>query len=213
MKRNDRKKREGGKASGWKAFVFFVFLLAAGLAAVFFYLYSGYQGGHAAPQTQAEPEASSHLKMYYPVGGSLQAEDRVVSPAVEGGEDVARAVVEQYLAGPAGLADPAIPSGAKLIGLYFGTNGVLYVDLSQPFKVNFHGDALTEYALLRGLYRSLMSNVPGIDDVMVLIGGRETESIGGHILADRPLGELPAVNTTAVNAAITNAAGGIINGE
>lgn len=140
---------------------------------------------------------SSYLKIYYPVGGYLQMEERTITPEIQGKRDAAQAVVTEYLKGPAGMADPAIPAGAELRGLYFGTDGILYVDLSESFKRNFQGDALTEYLLLRGLYESLLSNVPGIRDVMLLIGGKQTESIGGHILADRPLGEL----------AITNAAG------
>lgn len=211
MKRNSKKRKK-------HFFVFFAIslcMLAGVLAAGYFYLYGKnlkYHGGRAAPQPQAE-QGRSQLKMYYPAGGSLHAENRVVSPAIEDSEEAAQAVVEQYLAGPAGMTDPAIPAGAKLLGLYFGTNGVLYVDFSQEFKSNFHGDALTEYLLLRGLYKSLMSNVRGIDNVMVLVGGRETESIGGHILADRPLGQLPAVNAVLANAAFANTAGGIKNGE
>ena len=125
-----------------------------------------------------------------------------MSPAIEDRQDAARDVVNQYLAGPAGIANSVIPAGAKLNGLYFGTNGTLYVDLSQQFKSNFHGDAITEYLLLKGLYESLMSNVRGIANVMVLIDGRETGSIGGHLPANMPLGEL-----AIANAAVTNGAG------
>ncbi|MDA8387205.1 MAG: GerMN domain-containing protein [Nitrospiraceae bacterium] len=185
-----------------------LFILAGGLAAGYLYLSGGYRIARpAAPEPQAQPEDSSYLKMYYPMGGFLQTEQRSVSPAIEDRRDAARDAINQYLAGPEGMTDPAIPSGAKLRRLYFGTNGVLYVDLSQEFKSNFHGDALTEYLLLKGFYESLISNVQGITDVMVLIDGRQIESIGGHILANRPLGELVPPNAAVSNAAIANTAG------
>ncbi len=192
-----RTKRGRNRLAVFSLVLFFIF--AGGLAAGYLYLSRGFvsrPGPDESRQGQAD-QGSSYLKIYYPVGGYLQMEERLVSPGVQDRQEAARATVEQYLRGPAGMADPAIPPEAKLRGVYFGTDGILYVDLSETFKRNFQGDALTEYLLLRGLYESLLSNVPGIKDVMLLIDGRQTESIGGHILANRPLGGL----------AITNAAG------
>jgi hypothetical protein len=85
-----------------------------------------------------------------------------------------------------------LPAGARLLGVYFGTDGILYVEFSEEFRSNFRGDALTEYLLLRGLYESLMSNIAGIEDVKVLVEGGEIESLGGHIYANLPLGEAVA---------------------
>ncbi len=194
------KRKRLAKRRRLAVFSLILFLIfAGGLAAGYLYLSRGPVGSPSpggGPEAQTE-QGSSYLKIYYPVRGYLQMEERLVTPEIQDREEAARDTVTEYLKGPAGMADPAIPPGAKLRGLYFGTNGILYVDLSETFKSNFQGDALTEYLLLRGLYESLLSNVQGITDVMVLIDGRETGSIGGHILADRPLSGL----------AITNAAG------
>ena len=80
-----------------------------------------------------------------------------------------------------------IPPGVKVLGLYQGSDGILYVDFSDELRRNFQGDAAAEFLLLRGLYESIISNVKGVDDVKVLIEGKEIESIGGHVLALYPL--------------------------
>ncbi|MDP3260348.1 MAG: hypothetical protein Q8M34_07160, partial [Thermodesulfovibrionales bacterium] len=51
-------------------------------------------------------------------------------------------------------------------------------------------DAAAEFLLLRGLYESLMSNVYDINDVKILIEGREMESLGGHLYLSYPLKDI-----------------------
>ncbi|MDA8090576.1 MAG: GerMN domain-containing protein [Nitrospiraceae bacterium] len=165
-------------------------LFAGGLAG-YVYFVKGKQLAPASPSSNAGQETmqgNSYLKIYYPVNGYLQMEERIVTPMVMTREEAARATVTEYLKGPAGMLDPAIPPDTRLLGAYFGIDGVLYVNLSDAFRRNFQGDALTEYLLLRGLYESLLSNVKDIKDVRVLVEGKEIETIGGHILANVPLG-------------------------
>ena len=186
-------------------------LFACGLTAGYLYLSLGpkHEAQVNAPPSRMEQEiqGSSTLKIYYPVNGYLQMEERVVTPMLMTREDAARATVREYLGGPAGMLDPAIPPDAKLLGAYFGSDGVLFIDLSDAFRRNFQGDALTEYLLLRGLYESLLSNVSGIKDVRLLIDGNEIETIGGHMLANLPLGQ-ELITNSPQSAGIANAASG-----
>lgn len=173
-------------------------VFAGGLTAGYLYLSLGAKQQQKKPsdgQVEQEIQGSSSLKIYYPVNGYLQMEERIVTPMIMTREDAARATVSGYLKGPAGMLDPAIPPDTKLLGTYFGSDGVLFIDLSDAFRRNFQGDALTEYLLLRGLYESLLSNVSGIKDVRLLIEGNEIETIGGHMLANVPLGRELLINS------------------
>ncbi len=210
MKRNKRGRK--------KVFltVILVLLFAGGLAAGYLFLSLGArqqkkQEKPSAAKIEQEIQGSSSLKIYYPVNGYLQMEERVVTPMILTKEDAARATVQEFLKGPAGMLDPAIPADTRLLGTYFGSDGVLFIDLSDAFRRNFQGDALTEYLLLRGLYESLLSNVSGIKDVRLLIDGNEMETIGGHMLANVPLGRELITNSPS-NTGLANAANGISNG-
>ncbi|MDP1759806.1 MAG: GerMN domain-containing protein, partial [Thermodesulfovibrionales bacterium] len=120
------------------------------------------------------------LRIYYPAGGRLQMEERKAQKKTIQ-MTAAEAVISEFLKGPVNVSVSEIPKDAKLIGLYRGDDGMLYVDLSDEFRRNFGGDAAAEFLLLRGLYESLMSNVYDITDVKILIEGREMESLGGHL--------------------------------
>lgn len=129
------------------------------------------------------------LRIYYPAGDRLRIEERRL-PRRTVQIAVAEATVEEYLKGPAGVASPSIPRDAKLLGLYKDADRILYVDLSDEFRRNFQGDALTEFLLLRGLYESLVSNIQDIQDVKVLIEGKEIETLGGHLYLLYPLKDM-----------------------
>ncbi len=129
------------------------------------------------------------LRMYYPVADHLQIEERRLPRRILP-MAFAEAVVEQYLKGPVDAKASVVPQDAKLLSLYKGSDGVLYVDLSEEFRRNFQGDALTEFLLLKGLYQSIISNVEDIQDVKVLIEDKETETLGGHLYLLYPLRDM-----------------------
>ncbi len=137
-------------------------------------------------ETVLKVEDFFSLRMYYPVDDHLQFEERRILkrnvPIA-----IAEATVEEFLKGPAGVTSTIIPKEAKLRGLYIGGDRILYVDLSEEFRRNFQGDALSELLILKGLYESLISNVEDIYDVKILIEGREVESLGGHFYLLYPL--------------------------
>lgn len=135
------------------------------------------------------------LRIYYPAGDRLRIEERRL-PRRTVQIAVAEATVEEYLKGPAGVASSSIPRDAKLLGLYKDADRILYVDLSDEFRRNFQGDALTEFLLLRGLYESLVSNIQDIQDVKVFIEGKEIETLGGHLCLLYPLKDMVSHETS-----------------
>jgi hypothetical protein len=128
------------------------------------------------------------LRIYYPVGDRLQIENRSL-PKRNAQMAIAEAVVEEFLKGPTGVTSN-IPQDVKLLGLYKDEDKILYIDLSDEFRRNFQGDVLTEFLLLKGLYESIISNVPDIQNVKILIEGKEIETLGGHLYLLYPLRDM-----------------------
>jgi spore germination protein GerM len=126
------------------------------------------------------------LRMFYPIEGRIETIEKKL-PRRTKQSTIAEAVVEEYFMGPEnGKASP-IPQNVRLLGIYKGYDRILYVDLSDEVRRNFQGDALSEFLVLKGFYESLIANLQDIQDVKVLVEGREIETLGGHFYLNFPL--------------------------
>lgn len=134
------------------------------------------------------------LKIYYPVNDRLEIEERGIQFRASQ-MAIARAVIEEFLKGPAISKSSEIPKNAKLLETYRDADRILYIDLSEEFRRNFHGDALSEYLILKGLYDSLITNLDELEDIKILIEGREIETLGGHFFLSYPLKNLVSYET------------------
>ncbi len=130
-------------------------------------------------------EDATTIKVFYPAGLSLQMSEvkikRVFAPL-----KIAEASLKEFFGLKNIIDTGVIPEDTEILGLYYGINGILYIDLSKNFQRNFHGDIVDEYMLLKSLYETVMSNIE-VDDVKVLIQGREIETLGGHFYIKYPL--------------------------
>ncbi|HXX58833.1 MAG TPA: GerMN domain-containing protein [Thermodesulfovibrionales bacterium] len=165
----------------------FVILFGAGIAGGYLFVSQRFsiqkrEPAHAQPPVQAGNAA--FVRIFYPLGDRLVMEERSVQRVPDA--PIVEAVVKEYLRGPS-QGKSVIPFGTKVLGVYRGSDGILYLDLSDEFRRNFQGDALTEFLVLKGLYDSIISNGEGIDDVKLLVEGKEIESVGGHLFALYPL--------------------------
>ncbi len=133
-----------------------------------------------------EPEDISSFRIYYPVDNTLQViEKRVRRRSKQAA--AAEALMEEFFKGPGGGLSSAVPPNVKVLGVYRDAAQILYVDLSDELRRNFQGDALAEYLVLKGIYESLMANLQEVQDVKVLVEGKEMESMGGHFYLKFPL--------------------------
>jgi spore germination protein GerM len=99
----------------------------------------------------------------------------------------ARHIVEaQVAAAPAPLAS-AIPSGTTLRAIYLSERGDLFVDLSPEVTANHTGGALDELFTVYALVNALTVNLPAIQRVQILIDGKETDTLAGHVDLRNPL--------------------------
>lgn len=143
----------------------------------------GEQELNSEPQTPAEPEPTDpsdlrEVVLYFAnaAGDGLEAELRAI-PKQEG---IARATVNQLIAGPkdAALA-PTIPAATILDDINI-KDGVCIVDFSVELRDHYQGDMLAEQLTVYSIVNTL-TQFDSIDQVKILVGGREIQSIAGHI--------------------------------
>jgi spore germination protein GerM len=177
----------------WIALLVFFFLAGVLGSYVLFHLFSRQDKPPAtapsATVTQAGPEDFFDLRMYYPVDESLETVERKL-PRRTKQYAIAEAVIEEYFKGLGDGKASIIPQNVSILGIYKGSDQILYIDLSDELRRNFQGDALSEFLLLKGLYESLLANLQGIEDVKILVEGGEMETLGGHFYLKYPLKNL-----------------------
>jgi hypothetical protein len=173
------------------------------------YLYFSKISSRAMPASEERVEALPKtedlisLKIYHPVGNRLQIEEKRVQSRTTR-ISIAQSVVEEFLKGPVGSQVSELPKGTKLLGIYRDADRILYIDLSEEFRRNFQGDALSEYLVLKGLYDSLTSNLDDVEDVKILIEGREIETLGGHFYLSYPLKDMVSYETNKLQSDAKN---------
>lgn len=105
----------------------------------------------------------------------------------------ARAALNELMEGPesASFATP-LPSGTRLIGL--GIEGkTATVDLSREVIENHPGGSSFEIQTVYSVVNTLALNFPEIEDVQILVEGKKTDTIAGHIDVTLPLGPDPKI--------------------
>ena len=148
--------------------------------------------GPQAPAPSAPVDPSSQRKITATLyfisedGMSLVPVQREI-PHGEAVVTQARHIVEaQLAAAPEPLASP-IPSGTTLRAIYLSERGDMFVDLSPQVTTNHTGGALDELFTVYALVNALTVNLPAIQRVQLLIDGKETDTLAGHVDLRNPL--------------------------
>jgi hypothetical protein len=124
------------------------------------------------------------VRIFSPRDSGLSAEIRRIKP-----DSLQIKMAENLIAEYLRMLPGRMPD-SKVLGVYRDKKHVLYVDLSDDFRRSFSGDARQEFLLLKSLYETVVQNVPGAEDVRILVEGKETESIGGHFIILSTLREI-----------------------
>ena len=136
----------------------------------------------------AGPERKIKATLYYVSedGLSLPGVQREIpfgDPIVE----QARRIVEaQLAAAPPPYVSP-VPAGTSLRALFVGERGDAFVDLSGEVRGKHPGGALGELFTVYAIVNAITVNLPAIMRVQILIDGRETETLAGHVDLRHPL--------------------------
>lgn len=93
---------------------------------------------------------------------------------------------------PEGLVS-VFPTGTRLRGFYVTERGEAFVDLSPEVAASHPGGVLNEQLTVYGLVNAITTNLPAIERVQLLIGGREVDSLAGHVDLRRPLEPDPSL--------------------
>ena len=100
----------------------------------------------------------------------------------------AKQILQKLQDGPVSTAlAPALPKDAKVDELFIADNGTAFIDFTNTITTNHPGGILNEQATIYAIVNSLTFNLPQIQDVKILIGGTEKETLAGHVLLLLPL--------------------------
>ena len=144
-----------------------------------------------APAAPDPPKAVPRIKatLYFASEDGLRlvpAETEV--PLAEGVVAQARAIVEAQLSAqaPAPLVS-TIPIGATLRGIFISQRNEAFVDLDPAIQGAHPGGTLQELMTVYTIVNVLLTNLPTLQEVQILIGGQEVDTLAGHVDLRRPL--------------------------
>jgi hypothetical protein len=100
----------------------------------------------------------------------------------------ARSILEAQLAAnpPAPLVS-TIPKGATLRGIFVSQRNEVFVDLDPSIRTAHPGGTFQELMTVYTIVNALLINLPNLQDVQILIGGQEVDTLAGHVDLRRPL--------------------------
>lgn len=171
---------EGG-AFGWVLMVLFV---AMGGGAVWFLFGPRWQARAPleAPSHMDSRAPSEELRVWFAAmrEDTLVPEKRLVTPNATQIER-AKAALGELIVGPKTEALRTLPADVKVRELFIDDQGTVYVDFTDGLSRNHPGGPWSEVLTIRSIVQTLTSNVPEIKRVQILIEGRETDSLAGHV--------------------------------
>ena len=109
-------------------------------------------------------------------------------PLAEGTVAQARALMEAQLAAvaPAPLIS-TIPEGTTLRGVFLSERNQAFVDLDVAVRDKHPGGSMNELFTVYTIVNTITTNLRDVQSVQILIGGREVDTLAGHVDLRRPL--------------------------
>jgi len=90
-------------------------------------------------------------------------------------------IINALIEGPKKELVHTMPSGTTLQAFFLTEKGVAVVDLSSDIKDRHPGGVQAEKITIYSIVNTLILNIPEINAVKILIGGRESDTLAGHI--------------------------------
>ena len=107
-------------------------------------------------------------------------------PKENGPEEQAQEMIKALLSGSKTGMVNTFPENAELQGVKMEGGDTLLVNFSESLAANHPGGSTAEMATIYSLTNTLTVNMPAIKKVKILIGGKERESLKGHIGLKNP---------------------------
>lgn len=170
--------------------VVLISLIGIGFGIFYFYFYN--EGAEPVRTSQNIGEnilkEYTTLKIFYPLGSRLELTERKVH-GIFSTLALTDILIKEYLALLNEVNIYIIPDSVTLNNLFITADGVVYLDFSRDFQKVFQVDVIDEYMLIKSIFQTLVSNID-INNAMILVEGKEIETIGGHFIIDQPLKEI-----------------------
>jgi hypothetical protein len=149
----------------------------------------------AKPNLAADPDVQSpglkqsdrsvvHLYFAYKeiafLASDLASEERVIvhsDDIIEFG----KSIIDALIKGPKRDFMRTIPIGAALRAFYVTSDGTAFVDLTQNAADKHPGGSNSEMLTIYSIVNSLILNIPEVKTVKILIEGRESITLAGHV--------------------------------
>ena len=149
---------------------------------------SGGAASATASASSAAPGRKIKARLYYVTddGTRLTAVEREVAYG-DGTAEQARQIIEAQIAPVAEPLVSAVPPGTKLRSVFVTDRGEAYVDLSREASAAHGGGTLDELLTVYTIVDALTENLPAVTSVQVLVGGKEVDTLAGHVDLRRPL--------------------------
>jgi Sporulation and spore germination len=132
------------------------------------------------PAPVSGPSEQVTLWIAYDVPGSLRPQAlRIPLPSgrQERAHELLRALLEQYL--NKGSAHP-LAAGSEIREVYLVDPGLAVIDTNAAFADGHRSGVLVEELTVASLVQTLASNIPGINQVRILVDGKARDSLAGH---------------------------------
>jgi hypothetical protein len=110
-------------------------------------------------------------------------------PFGEGAVEQGRQIVLAQLAAEA--------TGSTLRGFYVSERGEAFVDLGPEIVTGHTGGSAAELLTVYAIVNAVTFNLPAVTTVQLLIGGREVDTLAGHVDIRRPLRRNDAIVRTS----------------
>ena len=109
-------------------------------------------------------------------------------PLAEGSIAQARSILEAQLSAEAQAPlVSTIPKGATLRGIFVSDRNEVFVDLDPSIRASHPGGTQAELMTVYTIVNSVLTNLPNLQEVQILIGGQEADTLAGHVDLRRPL--------------------------
>ncbi|MEO7135976.1 MAG: GerMN domain-containing protein, partial [Vicinamibacterales bacterium] len=141
----------------------------------------------AAAGAPAVPRIKATLFFQSEDGLQLVATEREI-PLAEGAVAQARSILEAQLsAEPVAPLLSTIPKGTVLRGIFVSNRNEVFVDLDPAIRKAHPGGSLQELMTVYTIVNAVLTNLPDLQEVQILIGGQEADTLAGHVDLRRPL--------------------------
>jgi hypothetical protein len=139
----------------------------------------------ADPPLDLSAPASVHLYFADVDGRYLRAEERSLPQGADP-TDQGRNIISALIEGPRSNLGPTLPEGTELKAFFIAEDRTAYADFSPALGERHPGGAHSELLTVYSIVNSLLLNLPRIETVKILIAGRESETLAGHVLLTFP---------------------------